>query len=48
LLEPAFEHAHARLLPRLSWRWTVLLPSDKYREPIASIYDVEEHIWGSI
>jgi hypothetical protein len=29
LLKPASEHAHARLLPRLSWSWTLLLPSDK-------------------
>jgi hypothetical protein len=26
--KPATEHAHARLLPRLSWSWAVLLPSD--------------------
>jgi hypothetical protein len=26
LLKPASEHAHARLLPRVSWSWTVLLP----------------------
>jgi hypothetical protein len=37
LLKPASEHAHARLLPRLSWSWTVLLPSDTYRKPISSI-----------
>jgi hypothetical protein len=30
------EHAHARLLPRLSWSCTVLLPSDTHREPITS------------
>jgi hypothetical protein len=29
--------AHARLLPRLSWSWTVLLPSDTDRKPITSI-----------
>jgi hypothetical protein len=34
LLKPASEHAHARLLPRLSWSWTVLLPSDTHRKPI--------------
>jgi hypothetical protein len=28
---------HARLLPRLSKSWTVLLPSDTYRTPITSI-----------
>jgi hypothetical protein len=25
LLKPASEHVHARLLPKLSWSWTVLL-----------------------
>jgi hypothetical protein len=37
LLKPAFEHEHARLLARLSWSWTVLLPSDKPRKPSMSI-----------
>jgi hypothetical protein len=37
LLKPASELAHARLLPRLSWSWTVLLPSDTHRKPITSI-----------
>jgi hypothetical protein len=37
LLKPASEHSHARLLPRLSWKWTVLLPSDTHRKPITSI-----------
>jgi hypothetical protein len=37
LLKPASEHAHARLLPRLSWSWTVLLPSDTHRKTITSI-----------
>jgi hypothetical protein len=37
LLKPASEHEHARLLPRPSWSWTVLLPSDTHRKPIASI-----------
>jgi hypothetical protein len=37
LLKPASEHEHARLLPRLSWSWTVLLPSDTYRKLITSI-----------
>jgi hypothetical protein len=40
LTKPATEHAHARLLPGLSWRWTVLLPSDTHREPIAYITPV--------
>jgi hypothetical protein len=30
LLKPASEHTHARLLPRLLWDWTVLLPSDTH------------------
>jgi hypothetical protein len=34
--EPASEHAHARLLPRLSWSWTVVLPGDTQRKPITS------------
>jgi hypothetical protein len=37
LLNLASEHAHARLLPRLSWSRTVLLPSDTYRKPMTSI-----------
>jgi hypothetical protein len=37
LLKLASEHAHARLLPRLSWSWTMLLPSDTYRNPVTSI-----------
>jgi hypothetical protein len=40
LLKPASEHAHTRLLPRLSWSWTVLLPSDTHRKPITSITSV--------
>jgi hypothetical protein len=28
LLQPAFEHAHARLLSRFQWNWTVLLHGD--------------------
>jgi hypothetical protein len=35
--KPASEHAHARLLRRLSWSWTVLLASDAHKEPITSI-----------
>jgi hypothetical protein len=35
LLKPAPEHAP--LLPRLSWSWTVLLPSDTHRKPITTI-----------
>jgi hypothetical protein len=37
LLKPASEHAHARLLLKLSWSWTVLLSSDTHRKPTASI-----------
>jgi hypothetical protein len=37
ILKPASEHAHARLLPRLSWSWTVLLPSDTHRKPLTFI-----------
>jgi hypothetical protein len=37
LLKPATSYAHACLLPRLSWSWTVLLPSDTHRKYITSI-----------
>jgi hypothetical protein len=37
LLKPTSEHVQSHLLPRLSWSWTVLLPSDTYRKPITSI-----------
>jgi hypothetical protein len=37
LLKPPSDHVHARLLPRLSWSWTVLLPCDTHRKPTASI-----------
>jgi hypothetical protein len=37
LLNPASEHAHSRLLPTLSWSWTVVLPSDTHRKPNTSI-----------
>jgi hypothetical protein len=37
LLKPASEHVHVHLLPRLSWSWTVLLPSDTHRKPMTSI-----------
>jgi hypothetical protein len=40
LLKPASEHAHARLLPRPAWSWTVLLTSDTYIKPITSITGV--------
>jgi hypothetical protein len=45
LLKPASEHAHAPLLPRLSWSWTVLLPSDTHRKPITSITAALLHLW---
>jgi hypothetical protein len=35
LLKSAYEYA--RLLPRLSWSWTLLLPSDRHRKSITSI-----------
>jgi hypothetical protein len=37
LLKPASEHEHAYLLPRLSWRWIVLLPSETRRKTITSV-----------
>jgi hypothetical protein len=37
LWKPSSEHEHARLLPRMLWNWTVLLPSDTYRKHITSI-----------
>jgi hypothetical protein len=37
LLKSASKHAHARMLPRLSWSWTTLLPSDLHRKLITSI-----------
>jgi hypothetical protein len=37
LLNPASEHAHASLLPRLSWSWTVLLRSDTHRKPVTAV-----------
>jgi hypothetical protein len=35
-MKTASEHAHARLQPRLSRMWTVLLPSDTHRRFIMS------------
>jgi hypothetical protein len=35
--KPVSEHAQVRLLPGLSWSWTVLLPSDTHRKPVTSI-----------
>jgi hypothetical protein len=37
LLISASVHAHARLLPRLSWSWNVLLPNYTYWKPITFI-----------
>jgi hypothetical protein len=37
LLKLVSDHVHARLLPRMSWSWTVLLPSNTHRKPITSI-----------
>jgi hypothetical protein len=33
LVKLTSEHAHACLLPRLSWSWTMLLPSDTHKKP---------------
>jgi hypothetical protein len=44
LMKPASEHAHVRLLPRMSWSWTVLLPIDTHRKPITSI-TAYFHLW---
>jgi hypothetical protein len=40
LLKPVSEHEHARLLPRMSWSWTVLLPSVTYGKPVTFITTV--------
>jgi hypothetical protein len=37
LLKPVFENEHVRLLPRLSWIWTLLLSSGTHRQFITSI-----------
>jgi hypothetical protein len=37
LLKPVSEYVHSRLVPRLSWSWTVLLPSDTHIKPITTI-----------
>jgi hypothetical protein len=37
LFKLPFEHGHAHLISRLSWSWTVLLPSVTYRKPDTSI-----------
>jgi hypothetical protein len=36
-LKPAPKHVHERLLPRLSWRWTVLLPCDTHTKHVTYI-----------
>jgi hypothetical protein len=45
-IQPTSEYAHARLLPRLSWSWTMLLPSDTHIEnllrPLQLFYF---HLW---
>jgi hypothetical protein len=38
--QPLNMYMHAHLLPRLSWNWTVLLPSDTHRKPITFIKSV--------
>jgi hypothetical protein len=47
LLKPASEHEHARLLPRLSWSWTVLLPSDTYRNLLRPLQPLCFRLWPS-
>jgi hypothetical protein len=37
LRKPASEHAHTRLLPRLSWSWIALLPTDAHRKSVTFI-----------
>jgi hypothetical protein len=37
LLKSASQQAYARLLPKVSWSWTVLVPSDTHKNPITSI-----------
>jgi hypothetical protein len=37
LLKAASEYAHERLLPRLSWSWIMLLPSDTHWKHVTSI-----------
>jgi hypothetical protein len=37
LLKPASEHVHTRPLLKVSWIWTVLLPTDTHRKPTTSI-----------
>jgi hypothetical protein len=44
LLKTASEHAHARLLPRLSRSWTTLLRSDTRGKPLTPITAVF-HLW---
>jgi hypothetical protein len=52
LLKPDSEHVNARLLPRLSWSWTVLLPSDTHREALTSVtvfyFHLKPNYWLSL
>jgi hypothetical protein len=45
LLKPASEHAHARLLPRLSCNWAVLLPSDTHKNLFRPLQLFYFHLW---
>jgi hypothetical protein len=42
LLKSASEHAHERLLSRMSWSWAVLLPSENLLRPLQLFYS---HLW---
>jgi hypothetical protein len=45
LLKPESEHVHARLLARISWSWTVLLPSDARRKLLRPIQLFNFCLW---
>jgi hypothetical protein len=45
LLKPASEYSHARLLPRLSWSWTVLLPIDTYKNLLHQLQLFYFYLW---
>jgi hypothetical protein len=44
-LKRSSEHAHALLLPRLSWSWTVVLPSDTHRKHLRQLQLFFFHLW---
>jgi hypothetical protein len=45
LLKPASEHKPARPVHRLSWSWTVLLPSDSRRTLLRPLQLFYFHLW---